>query len=593
MRIVLVVIFLLLPFGAVIASETIEDSQEVVSLYSRGKRLLRQGDWLEAARLFEELSGRFPESNNYDLFLFNRSKAEYYFGNLDKALSGFSRFESRFKNSEFVAHAWFFSGNIYYQKGRPANALEHWLNAYIDCNDYRLEELIVESIRLMIRGADKVNISTDIFSSIPVDQKCKLYDQIVPELKQRNEMMTAQSLLEQCGKTLSVSELARSQERTTNRDLEIAMLLPFSGELQAFGDDIYGGAVVAAEEYRKRTSKTISIVTYDTQGDPVIAARIAKELVNSLTDAIVGPLTSDAAQVVSAASGCGDLPVIAPAATQAGLTRLSETAFQLSPNIELQAVAMADYAVMNLQADSAVIISSTNRDHLLMSRAFATRFADLGGTIIAIEYYRPRDTDFGAYIRDVKSMLLGLPTDSSVFINEEGDTLHIDAVGVDVDCLYMPGNASQLRLMLPQLQFYNIRGKLLGSDGWNDDGLYRLGDHITRLAVFPSPFLQPASSEVFTMFSAAYDARYGKPPARLSALGYDAVKLIIQAASKGGMSRDDLTANLSTIADFQGAAARVTFGRDRENIELPLYRIENGMAVPVGLSGQSEGTVQE
>ena len=34
-----------------VVGETLDDSEEVVSLYARGKRLLRQGDWLHAARV--------------------------------------------------------------------------------------------------------------------------------------------------------------------------------------------------------------------------------------------------------------------------------------------------------------------------------------------------------------------------------------------------------------------------------------------------------------------------------------------------------------------------------------------------------------
>jgi hypothetical protein len=75
---------------------------------------------------------------------------------------------------------------------------------------------------------------------------------------------------------------------------------------------------------------------------------------------------------------------------------------------------------------------------------------------VAIEYYRPRDKDFGQYVRDVKAALLGLHPDSAFFINEAGDTLDIEAVPASIDCLYLPGVASQLRLLLPQIGFYSI-----------------------------------------------------------------------------------------------------------------------------------------
>ena len=42
--------------------------------YARGQRLMRQADWLGAAKVFEQLSGRYSDSPSIDLFIFQRSK---------------------------------------------------------------------------------------------------------------------------------------------------------------------------------------------------------------------------------------------------------------------------------------------------------------------------------------------------------------------------------------------------------------------------------------------------------------------------------------------------------------------------------------
>ena len=89
-------------------AESLDDQPEVVSEYARAKRLMREGDYLEASRVFRQLSARFPDSRNIDLFLFNRAKADLYFGNHDEALAGFGNFIRRFPNSPFAAHAYFF-----------------------------------------------------------------------------------------------------------------------------------------------------------------------------------------------------------------------------------------------------------------------------------------------------------------------------------------------------------------------------------------------------------------------------------------------------------------------------------------------------
>jgi len=567
--------------------ESIDDSPEVVSEYSKGKRYLREGNWLEASRTFEILAGRFPDSKNLDLFVFNRAKAEFHFGDFPKALAGFGSFVSRFPESPYVPHARYFIGNIHYIKGQLNRAVASWVEAYGLSHEPRLSDIVTRALVTAIEGAESVQLGAADFAAVPETKKCGLIEPLAEALVHREAFASARELMALCDKTLDIPGGQSENSGGFGKDLELAVVLPFSGEMQTFGEEIHHGAIIAAEAYRQETGRNIKLVPYDTKGDPINTARIIKELVDSPVDAVIGPLTSEEAAVASAVLNCGFLPMIAPAATQAGLTLLSESAFQLSPNIELQGIQMAEYAVFNRGADSAAIITSTSADHLRTARAFADRFKQLGGTVVAIEYYRTRDKDFGDYVQDVKAVLLGIHPDSTFFVNERGDTLDADGIPAYIDCLFLPGKPAQLRLLLPQINFYNLNAFYLGTDGWGDDAIYRLGDNITKQAVFPSPFLQEQMGEEYLRFAAAFDLRYGTRPQRLGSLGYDAVRVITRAVSQGASSREDLVSRLSRISNYQGAAAVVTFGSHRENVELPLYRIVGG--VPEYLGGAESG----
>jgi ABC-type branched-subunit amino acid transport system substrate-binding protein len=574
--------------GAPTAAETIDDQPDIVSEYARGKRLMREGNFLDASRLFMQLVGRFPDSKNVDLFIFNRAKADYYFGNFSEALAAFGDYIRRFPNAGAVAHAYFFQGNIYYLKNQLNRAVNSYVEAFRLCGDPRLKDLIVGSMVSMVNTAENVSLGPADFSRLSETNRCELLIPVADALMARQATESAARLMNVCGRQVDIS--TQTASGNIGEELELALLLPFSGELQAFGEDIHHGAIVAADQIRRETGRAIRLVPYDTKGDPIDAARIIKELANSGTDAVIGPLTSEETAVTSAILNCEYLPMIAPAATQSGLTLLSESAFQLSPNIELQGVRAAEYAFANRGADSAAIITPTSPDHLRMARAFAERFQDLGGTLVAIEYYRPRDNDFGPYVRDLKATLLGLHPDSMFFINEMGDTLDVEAVPAGIDCLYLPGVAGQLRLLLPQLNFYSINSFYIGSDGWGDDAIYRLADNLTKQAVFPSPFLEQEQSRMYVQFAADFDRLYGEQPHRLASLGYDAVRLIGMAVDAGATSREEIVANLAHITNYPGAAATVTFGEFRENIELPMYRLIDGVPVYLGEAAAVEGS---
>ncbi len=579
---------LLLVFAAVgVRGDDITDEPDAVSAYTRGLRLMRESNYLDAARTFHDLADKFANSPNRDLFLFNAAKAEYHLGDLPKANATFDELLTQFPDNSLRPFVKFFQGNILYAQGRIQRALDTWTTAYpLAQIDDRLRSLTRASITAAVL-ADETRLNLLRIDSLPRDLRCELARHIADAFSEEKRLTAAQQALALCS---DMDRAVKSQldSSIARQNIEIAIVLPFSGELADYADEIFQGAVIAAEEQSAAIGRTIHLTTYDTKGEPLEAARIIKDLARSQVLAAVGPLTSEEAGVVSAANGCDPLPIVIPAATEAGLTRLSQTTFQLSPNIELQGIAAADYAVSVLKADSAAIISPTTSECTRLTDAFSRRFKQLGGKILAVEYYRPRDKDFGPYLRDLKLAVRGRPLDSAVYINQRGDTLESDGYPAAVDCLFLPGDVEHLRQLLPQLNFYGITAQYLGSDAWGDEMICRLGADNTKQAVFPSPFMVDENSESFVKLRSAFDARLGRRPQRLASLGYDAVTVIARAIGKDTPNRDHLVDRLIHLPPLAGAAGRIVFGLHRENVAMPMYRIRDGVAVPLGVQTISE-----
>lgn len=573
--------------ASVIPAATIDDVPEVVSDYARGQRLMREGDFAQAARIFEQLAGFHSDSKNLDLFVFQRAKAKYYAREYNDAIAGFTYFLDRFIDSDYRSHAFFLLGNTHYLKADLRSAMDDWLDAWRTSTDGRLDQLILASVRESAKQAGQIPLTSRDLITLADDRRCRFAQELALGLIDAGNPDQAQTIVRGCESRIDIARMTEDKERR-KKYWEVAMVLPFTGELAEYGNDIYSGAVIATEFFRaEQQGRGISLTPYDTKGDPIEAARIVRELSEQAgTDAVVGPLTSQEAAVASAALSCTDLPMLVPAASEAGFTELAPAVFQMSASVELQGIRMAEYAVFELKADSAAVITPTSPDELRMSRAFVDRFKQLDGTVVAVEYYRPRDRDFGPYVRDVKGIVIGQEPDSTFFINPEGDTLEFDGVPAHVDCLFLPGDASQIRLLLPQIQFYNLQGALLGSDGWGDQVVYKLGDDITRDAVFPSTFLVSPNTAEALRFGTAYDSRYAEQPGRLANLGYDAVMLIGQSILDGAHSRSTLIDQLDATRAWAGAAGMITFGEHRENLEMPLYRISGGQAMPLEITNE-------
>ncbi len=84
-----VIFSLFLCLSAGVVAQSIDDTPEIQSLYSKGKRYLRQGDFYEAGQTFSELEGRFPDSKILTSLYFTDQKQNIILPNMMKLLQDF------------------------------------------------------------------------------------------------------------------------------------------------------------------------------------------------------------------------------------------------------------------------------------------------------------------------------------------------------------------------------------------------------------------------------------------------------------------------------------------------------------------------
>lgn len=550
------------------------DADDVQALFARAYDLLDSGEYREANRLFSDLCTSCPDHKNAAMHLFFKAKCRYYAELYDESISDFNYLIGEYPDSRYVPYSYFFLGNSYHRMDQSDMAIGAYLNSYVISSDGRLDEIVLASIESEVAVFGKVIVEKISAASIPESRMCALLVSVARALLRQGDFQLVESMLSSCRST-EAKRLIEQADRYVRGQIEIGVVLPLSGEFQKYGEQLLDGIMLMVDEFRSETGGRITPLLYDTRGENLEAARIIRRLAMESVTAAVGPLTSEETAVASAVLSCGDLPLIVPAASQGGLTELSQTCFQLQPNLDWQGIRMADFAVESLKADTAAIITPTSPENLRMAKAFKKRFEELGGFVLGIEYFRVKETDFGPYVRDVKSLIVGDLLDSITFIDEVGDTIEAEEVPVWLDCLYIPANSNQLRQLLPQIHFYNLNTVYLGGDGWGSSTIYDLGESITRKCYFSSGMINDEGN-ISQQFAIDFDRKYGRQPGRLEALGYDAMALICHALRTGNYSRAEIRQYLLTVADFNGVAGVVTFGKNRENIELPIYTIEEG-----------------
>ena len=545
------------------------------SLFAQAQRLMREGDYPGAIDAYNELVKGFKNSEYRDVYQYGLARAYYNLGDFKQAEFELLNYPTLFPNSYLLPYAYHLRANCRYRSGQLESSFQDYIEAYRDAGDDRLRNLSERSIMASVEAG--YFPADSILSQVPADLLCPVKARMAFLMRGNWGAATVDSFMTGCAQNLYKKQ---EKPKKTEGALSVGILLPLSGPYAKYGQMILDGAMLAAEELKTR-GIPLEMMVYDTRADNVTAARQALLLGEAGVDLIIGPLLSNVAATTAAAMNCQHVPILVPAATQAGFTDLSPHCFQMSTNMVTIGRGMAKYAVNNRGMTTLVVIAPTSVDELILADAFVEEARLLGANILAYERFRPGETDFGPYIKDIKDAVMGSVDDSTFFVTLEGDTLRPGEVAVEFDGMFIPATEQQLFLLLPQLDFYRINTFYLGTDEWNSPNVLKLGEKVLRNAVFYSSKAAVTNSIDYDAFSTAFDTKYGTEPDRLSALGYDGIQILADAYRDGRRGPGDMAEFLHSLSGYEKVSGKISFELSRSNLELPLFTLIDGKVVPI------------
>ena len=552
-----------------------DEYPRALSLFSRGQRLMRERNFPSAIDSYRELVQGFKNSRYRDIYNYALARAYYHTGDISQALKILVNFHSLFPNSRLRPYAYYLEANCAYRTKQLEAAFLLYSSAFRNADDEQLRNLAERSLLSAVESG--YFPADSILNKAPKKLECPLRSRMAYLMTGYRSNEEIRRFLESCPEYIR----DKKQKKTAQiSHIKIGALLPLSGPYAKYGRAILDGCMLASE-ILKNQHIGIEIIAYDTRADQVTAARAAQKLAEEKVNVIIGPLLSNVAATAAAIAAGFRIPLLVPAATQAGFTDLSPTCFQMSANMVTVGKGMAQYAVRHRGMTTLVVISPTSLDESTMADAFTAEAERLGAKILAVEKFRPGETDFGPYIKDIKESILGPLDDSTFYVTLDGDTLKPGEMAVAFDGLFMPATESQLFLLLPQLNFYRVDAAYLGTDEWYSDKVVNLGESVLKDAVFYTSKGAMRNSYGYETFAEEYDYKFGSEPDRLSALGYDAVKLMGDAYRQKRLGQGELMEYLLSLNNYQGASGQLSFGRKRTNLNLPLFKFDNGQIKPL------------
>jgi branched-chain amino acid transport system substrate-binding protein len=304
--------------------------------------------------------------------------------------------------------------------------------------------------------------------------------------------------------------------------------------------------------------RRLELVSYDSQGRPEEAASATVRLVNVDWAAfIVGGDTSSSTLAMAPVAARGEVPLVAPAATNPRVTREGGPyVFRVCFVDSFQGGALAAFAKERGMNRVAMLTDLRSDYSVGLADAFRQRFQSLGGTVVATETYGQGDTDFRAQLTRIK--------------------------GLRPDALFVPGYYGDAAAVARQARQLGLTVPLLGGDGWDSVAeLLSLGGESLEGSEFTTHFSADNPSGSVQGFLKDFQARYGRPPESGAALAYDAARVGIAALRRtGGKGGPALRDALAATAGFPGVTGRITLGPGRDAVKpAVVLRIQGGRAV--------------
>ncbi len=345
------------------------------------------------------------------------------------------------------------------------------------------------------------------------------------------------SLLQVAFTILLVTGCRRAQESS----LQIGVILPLTGAAASPGKSCLNGIQLAASEYVTRKAAQeplLSLVTEDSRADPTTGISAFEKLqAVDHVKVIIGPLTSGVTLAVAPLAEKSHVVILSPGASAPAITNAGDYIFRNEISEAYGARIQADLAVSKLGYRRIALLYVNNEYGAGTVRVFRDRFAELGGHIVADEAFAQGTVDFRTVLTKIQQVrpdaMLVVFQDDIVNIVKQRAELGISAPVFTTPVFEDPANLSKLGKLAENIKY-----------------------------TYYGTFDRDAPTGPMADFRTAYAKRFNEPPTYYSALGYDAMQILVAALRSCKFKLDGVKDALYRIRMFPGITGETSFDKN-------------------------------
>jgi len=315
--------------------------------------------------------------------------------------------------------------------------------------------------------------------------------------------------------------------------IRIGVVLPFNDPGQGMGASQVRKALELASPAAGREYK---LLYRDDKNEPTRTAEIVRELVEREgVSAIIGGMTSPCALAGAERAEALGVPFVTPMATNDGITRGKDWAFQACFSDTRQGERMARFVWGNLKIERVIVLRDVTNDYSLgLADSFTETYLRLGGVVVTTKTYRRGHDDGGTIMKWLEE--------------HPADAIYLPLYRVDT-----------IDIISKSITLWREKDPVfLGGDGWHS---IQMRDFLSKSPVLPSRIyitahfahdepIEPVQ-ELVDIWRKQND---GEVPTSASALGWDLGHLLNRALDADARTpREVRDALAHEFARFDGA----------------------------------------
>ncbi len=331
-----------------------------------------------------------------------------------------------------------------------------------------------------------------------------------------------------------------------------------TGQQGTFGTSTHQGIQLAVDEINAAggvNGRKIKILLEDDQSKQEEAANAVTKLISqNNVVAVLGEVASSASIAAAPICQSNKIPMITPSSTNEAVTKIGDYIFRMCFIDNYQGPVMANFALKNLKAKRAAILTDVKNDYSTgLTSVIRQTFNSGGGNIVAEQSYSNGDADFRPQLTSIKAK--------------------------NPDVIFVPGYYGDAGQIASQARDLGITTPLVGGDGWESPKLLEIGGKALDGCYYANHYFSGDPDPRVQDYNRKYLQRWKVNPDALSALGYDSANVLADAIKRAGTTEEPkLRDAIASTKDFAGVTGKITIGPDRNPVgkKIVVIAIKNG-----------------